>query len=374
MTDSPLLSDNIPKQGLGDEEAFAEVAALVRTRSAQLGQPEAFAHMDPAPSKIAARLVGLNAEFNQNLLHPDLSPFASEAEQRVIRWLAPFFGMTSGHFCSGSTLANLAALWCAREHGATQVVASSDAHISVPKSASILGLPFKAVRLDEEGRIDEDSLPRLEEAALVLTAGTTGRGAIDDLALAREPRRENGGPCWVHVDAAWAGPLRLTRYADRLTGIDQADSVAVSAHKWLFQPKDSAFVLFSNPRAEDFISFGSSYLATPNVGVQGSRGAAGVALLGTLLAWGLEGLAKRIETCMAQSEDLAERLDADPRSALKQKPETGVLNWRPQNGSTEDIIERLGPVASRTAIDGDLWVRQVAANMHADIDVIWGAH
>lgn len=358
------LPDQLPTRGTGEDEAFARLERIVRERSAMLGDPSALAHMDPAPAGIAARLVALNASMNQNLLHPDLSPFATEAERAVIGWLSPYFGMGGGHMCAGSTIANLAAVWCAREHGATRVVASADAHISVPKSASILGMPFEAVAVDKAGRIDADRLPALEDAALVLTAGTTGRGVIDDLALGRDA-------AWTHVDAAWAGPLRLTRHADRLDGIEHADSVAVSAHKWLFQPKDSALVLFRDPAMQEAISFGGAYLAVPNVGIQGSRGAAGIALLGTLLAWGRDGLAERIERLMALSEELAARLDRDRRCELRQRPETGVVNWRPANGNTEAVIECLGSTASRTAISGELYVRQVAANMHADIEAVW---
>lgn len=371
MTETSDLNDKIPVQGIGDAAAFELVSAWVRERSAQLGRPDAFAHMDPAPSGVAARLAGLSAEFNQNLLHPDLSPFATEAERLVVKWLCPFFGMSAGHMCAGSTIANLAALWCAREHGATRVIASADAHVSVPKSARILGLPFEGVAVTGTGRMDEALLPDLKEAVLVLTAGTTGRGVIDDLGLAARQRREEGAPAWVHVDAAWAGPLLLTNHAHLLAGTEHADSVAVSAHKWLFQPKDSALVLFRDAKAQETISFGGAYLAAPNIGVQGSRGAAGVALLGTLLAWGQEGLARRIEHLMALSGELAARLAADPRAQLKQMPETGVVNWRPRAGATEAIIAGLGPVASQTAIAGEPWVRQVAANMHAELDAVW---
>ena len=369
------LAPAIPERGLGEAEAFALLEEMVRERSAQLGAPDALAHMDPAPDALSVRLVGLNAGVNQNLLHPDLSPFATEAERRVIGWLTPFFGMQAGHMCAGSTIANLAALWCAREHGATRVVSSADAHISVPKAARILGLPYEAVPVDAAGRMALDRLPSLDGAALVLTAGTTGRGVVDDLSAGIDMAKA-GRAAWVHVDAAWAGPLRLTRYSARLDGIARAQSVAVSAHKWLFQPKDSAMVLFADPDAQRAISFGGAYLAVPNIGVQGSRGAAGVALLGTLLAWGRTGLADRIERCMALSEALADRLDADPRVELRQRPETAVLNWRPvgRRGASRDakeIIARLGPAGSRTEIDGQTWVRQVAANLHAELDRVW---
>lgn len=368
----PVLPVALPADGIGETAAFDLLSAAMQARSADLGAPDALAHMDPATPEIAARLVGLNAALNQNLLHPDLSPFASQAEARVIEWLAPAFGMAVGHMCGGSTIANLAALWCAREHGASHVIASAEAHISVPKAARILGMPYSALPVDDAGRVDAAAFAAadLADAALVLTAGTTGRGALDDFRDASRAR--DRGAAWVHADAAWAGPLRLTRYADRLAGIESADSVAISAHKWFFQPKDSALVLFADTAAQERIAFGGAYLAKPNIGVQGSRGAAGVALLGTLLAWGRDGLVARIEAAMELADALADRLEADPRAKLRQRPETGVLTWRPADANrTEAVMAALGRTASRTAIDGAPWVRQVAANMHADLGAIW---
>ena len=367
---SDMLPNELPEEGLGEDIAFDKVAEMVRDLSANLGAADALAHMDPPTPEIAAKLVGLNAAHNQNLLHPDLSPFATHAEKHVLDWLLPHFGMRVGHMCAGSTVANLAALWCAREHGARHVVASRDAHISVPKAASILGMSYEAIPVDSRGRLNQQHASNLSGAALVLTAGTTGRGVIDELGWIKEARTQ--GAKWVHVDAAWAGPLCLTRYAERLYGVEDADSVAVSAHKWLYQPKDSAIVMFSAPEAQEKISFGGAYLAVPNVGVQGSRGAAGIALLGTLLAWGRSGLASRIEESIALSEALADRLEHDPRATISQRPETGVLNWRPtDNARTDQVIEQLADTASRNLINGKPWVRHVATNPHANLEVIW---
>ncbi|MEM7045902.1 MAG: pyridoxal-dependent decarboxylase [Pseudomonadota bacterium] len=357
------LPSTLPVRGMGEEKGLALVGSMVRERSARLGAPHVLAHMDPPTPPIAAELVGLNASVNQNLLHPDLSPFAAEAERRVIDWLTPFFGMAEGHMCAGSTIGNLTALWCAREHGATGIIASADAHLSVPKAAHLLGMPFKAVPVDSSGRLDREHLPNTDGAAVVLTAGTTGRGVIDDLGAI--------DCAWLHVDAAWAGPLKLTRYSSQLDGIEKANSVAISAHKWLFQPKDSALVLFKEKGAQAAISFGGSYLAAPNIGVQGSRGAAAVALLGTFLAWGKEGLAERIEHCVALSNELAERLSADQRCDLRQAPETGVVNWRPKAMEIDPVLLALGETASRTSIEGETWIRHVAANPHADLDGVW---
>ena len=175
------LLTSFPADGQDEAAVFKWFKAAIETRSAVLGDELAFAHMDPPTPDIASRLVGLNASFNQNLLHPDLSPFATEAERRVIDWLAPAFGMENGHMCSGSTLANLTALWASREAGAKRVIASADAHISVEKSAHILGLPFIRVPVDSTGRLDRKKLGDVADAAVVLTAGTTGRGVIDGL-------------------------------------------------------------------------------------------------------------------------------------------------------------------------------------------------
>lgn len=356
------LPQTMPETGAGEDKVFADFRDLLATRSTDLGGDTVLAHMDPPTPAVAADLVGLNAHYNQNLLHPDLSPFATMAEQHVINWLLPYFGMQDGHFCAGSTLANLTALWCARENGAKQVVASEDAHISVPKSAHILGMDYIPVAVDALGKLRKDRLPNLKKTCLVLTAGTTGRGAVDDLFFSKS--------LWTHVDAAWAGPLRLTKHADILNGIELADSVAISAHKWFYQPKDSGIILFKDPTAREKISFGGSYLSTPNVGVQGSRGAAAIPLVATLMAWGRSGLASRIEKNMADAKTLAQFLANHPSIELKQMPETGVINWRPHHADVEHILQALSATSSRTKIGKDVWVRQVAANPSANVELV----
>lgn len=357
------LPQSLPMTGLGDEAAFELLGIPAMQQAADLAASDALAHMDPPSAPVAARMAFLVAQTNQNLLHPATSPFATEAERIVLDWIVPAFGMAWGQFCSGSSLANLTALWAAREAGATCVVASADAHISVPKAANILGLAYYHVPVDEGGRMIRAAFPNLSDAALVLTAGTTGRGVIDDLSPVATK--------WLHVDAAWAGPMQFTQAAPRLAGIEAADSIAISAHKWFFQPKGAALALFRDQRSKDFITFKTSYLARPNIGVEGTRSAAALPLLATLLAWGRNGLAERIDRCIALADQLAERISDDPRTELKQLPETGVVNWRPVAGDAETTIASLAGTSSAFTINDALWVRQVSANPHADIESIW---
>jgi L-2,4-diaminobutyrate decarboxylase len=247
------------------------------------------------------------------------------------------------------------------------VIASQGAHLSIRKAAHLLGLRHAALPVDHRGALLAAALPDdLSRSALVLTAGTTSAGAIDPLALA-------GRAAWTHVDAAWAGPLRLSSHAQRLDGIERADSVAVSAHKWLFQPKESALVLFRDtPAAHAAVSFEGAYLAVPNVGLQGSHGAVAVPLLATLLAWGREGVAARIERCMQLARELADCVAGDPRLLLLGAPETGIVVWRPRQSAIFDAVaQRLPPAAaSTTTLGGERWFRNVAANPDADLQLL----
>ena len=176
---------------------------------------------------------------------------------------------------------------------------------------------------------------------------------------------------WTHVDAAWAGPLRLTAHTDVLAGIERADSVSISAHKLLFQPKESALILFrDSAKAHAALSFGADYLAAANVGILGSHGATAVPLLAMLLAWGREGVAARIETCMLLATRLAQIVKNDPRMILFAAPATGIVVWKPRDHATFDAIhKRLPPESvSTTMIAGDRWFRCVSANPNADAD------
>lgn len=188
----------------------------------------------------------------------------------------------------------------------------------------------------------------LTQTALVLTAGTISTGAIDPLYL-------TGRAVWTHIDAAWAGPLRLTNHGRQLNGVELADSVAVSAHKWLFQPKESAFVFFRDvEKAHAAITFDGAYLAFPNVGVLGSHAAVAVPLLATLLAWGRQGISSRIEDCMDVAEKLKGFIQTDPRLTLYAEPETGIVVWRLEDCEKFDSVLRQLPAGavSTTTIAG----------------------
>jgi L-2,4-diaminobutyrate decarboxylase len=361
------LPTEMPEMGRGARATLDFLAPLVLGKASALGDATALAHMDPPTPWITWAATLWNASVNQNLLHPATAPVARDIEHRVIDWLSPFFGMSGGHMVPGSTIANLTALWAAREcAGVKEVAYGEAAHLSVGKAAHILGLTTRPLPCGPSGALLPEAVPDdLRQTALVLTAGTTSTGAVDDLLLC-------GRAAWTHIDAAWAGPLRLSqKHAHLLSGIEHADSIAVSAHKWLFQPKESAFVLFRNAaRAHDAISFGGAYLAAPNVGVLGSHGATAVPLLATLLAWGRNGTAARIEALMAVASELASLISVHDHLELLVPPQTGVVIWRPKRiDLTEQLFAAMpSGSCSLTNLNGERWMRNVAANPNFEIN------
>ncbi len=366
------LPATLARSGLDPEAALRLVTPYLRGGGQPLGDPGFLAHMDPPTPWVSWVAALLGASSNQNLLHPDTAPAARRLEATVIDWIAPVFAMTGGHLVPGSTVANLTALWAARElTGADTVVASAHSHLSIRKAATILGLRYQPVSPADPAaphRMTAEDLEGTFEPARTIicpTAGTTGVGAIDQLDLVGSVDR----PAWIHVDAAWGGPLRFsTRHRHRLDGIEHADSVAVSAHKWLFQPKESAVVLFADvERSHRAVSVDGSYLAVPNVGLLGSHGTAAAPLAATLLTLGLDGIAGLIDHAMSLADELVAGIDAEPGLVAFGPNSSGVVAWRhPDHDGTALRAELSDAFVSTVTIDGTTWLRSVAANPMAE--------
>lgn len=359
-----------PQSGIGGRAALRTLAPVSLNQAVRLDHPGFLAHMDPPTPWMTWAGSMWAAAMNQNVLHPDVGPAARDLERTVMDWLAPAFGMRGGHLVPGSTVANLTALWAARElTGARRVICSTAAHLSIRKAAGLLGLQFVEVPVDAAQRLRADLLDDdLSDAIVVLVAGTVSAGAVD-------PLDAGCGAAWRHVDAAWAGPLRLSSHADLLDGIQAADSVAVSAHKWLYQPKGSAMVLFADPEsAEAPLTFGGGYLAAPNVGLLGSAGDRALPLAATLLAWGRNGLAARIDADLALAHRLATIVSAAEDLELWRQPVTGIVNWRSPHVPAADLQSRLrGAWVSTATLGTETWLRSVAVNPHADPDLVVAA-
>src|ERR1700719_842252 len=85
-------ADGVTRESEG--RSWLSLLCLVACR---LDAPTAFAYMDPPTPWLTWAMALWNSSLTQNLLHPATAPVARHIEEKVIAWLAPFFGMQGGH-------------------------------------------------------------------------------------------------------------------------------------------------------------------------------------------------------------------------------------------------------------------------------------
>ncbi len=222
------------------------------------------------PAGLAAK--SLTTFWDQNAALHVLSPVASKLETVVEGWLRQVLGLPSqvvAGFVSGSSLANYCGLaaaryrllerlgWNVNEQGlmgapALRVVAGRHAHSTILKAVALLGLGRQQIMwvdVDEQGRIQADRMPPLDEQTLViLQAGNVNSGAFDDFERICDRARQAGA--WIHIDGAfglWAAACPSLKHLT--AGCEIAHSWALDAHKTLNAPYDNGIVLCSDGEA-----------------------------------------------------------------------------------------------------------------------------
>jgi aromatic-L-amino-acid/L-tryptophan decarboxylase len=81
---------------------------------------------------------------------------------------------------------------------------------------------------------------------VVANAGTVNTGAVDPLAEIREIA--NRFQLWMHVDGSYGAFAVLAESVRKLfAGMEQADSIALDPHKWLYLPVDIGCVIYRDP-------------------------------------------------------------------------------------------------------------------------------
>jgi glutamate/tyrosine decarboxylase-like PLP-dependent enzyme len=254
----------------------------------------------PHPAAIAGYLAAMQINPNAHAL--DGGPATAQLEKEVVGQLAEMFGFPEhlGHLTSSGTIANLEALYIAREsHPGLGIAYSSEAHYTHGRMCGVLGLPGTAIAAGVDGRMDVDALREaLSDGGIgtvVATAGTTGLGAVDQVQDIVAVARQHGAR--VHVDAAYGGFFTLLARRDEPAvapgpwlAISQADSVVVDPHKHGLQPYGCGAVLFRDPSVGRFYVHDSPYtyftsdeLHLGEISLECSRAGAAAAALWTTL-------------------------------------------------------------------------------------------
>jgi aromatic-L-amino-acid decarboxylase len=210
-----------------------------------------FANTGSEPGILAELLA---AALNVNAMLWSTSPAATEVEELAVDWLRQLLGLPEGlhgHIEDTASTATIAALAAARElRPGGMVLASEQANFSVEKAARLIGLPFKALPVDEAFRLRPEAVAaEIEDAtAVVATAGTTSSTAVDPVPALAELCERTG--VWLHLDAAYAGSAAVCEeFRWALDGAERADSIVVNPHKWLFTPMDCSCAWTRRPDA-----------------------------------------------------------------------------------------------------------------------------
>ncbi|WP_101843126.1 aspartate aminotransferase family protein [Halobacillus sp. Marseille-P3879] len=270
-----------------------EMDQTILRNNIQITNPKTIGHLHCPPllTGIAAELIA--AVYNQSMDSWDQSPSASFMEEEMIHWLTEQFQLgrdSGGTFSSGGTQSNYMGLLLARDHvcenkfghnvqqdglppqsNKLKILCSKEAHFTVKKSASQLGLGEGAVvtvETDDDHRMCiHDLTSKVDELrkngdipfALVATCGTTDFGSVDPLSELADYTADN--QLWYHVDAAYGGALILSdSHRNKLTGIEKADSITVDFHKLFYQPISCGAFLVNNESHFKYLNHHADYL------------------------------------------------------------------------------------------------------------------
>ncbi len=337
------------------DEAFAAVFETFRRR---LEDNYPFFHpayagqmlKPPHPAAVVGYLTAMLINPNNHAL--DGGPATARMEKEVVAQLAQMFGFTAhlGHLTTSGTIANLEALYVARElHPDRGIGYSAEAHYTHGRMCRVLGVPGTPVEVDSAGRIDLDALDGLlargQIGTVVATAGTTGLGAVDPvhdvLAIAR------GHGVRVHVDAAYGGFFTLLAGLPERAGLDPApwraiarcDSVVVDPHKHGLQPYGCGAVLFGDPdvgrlylHESPYTYFTSDEMHLGEISLECSRAGAAAAaawLTFQLLPLTADGLGRVLAAGRRAALGLADLVEASGRLDLYQRPELDIVSYFP---------------------------------------------
>ena len=332
-------------------DAFAELASRL-TDNYPFFHPSYAGQMlkPPHPAAVVGYLAAMLINPNNHAL--DGGPATAAMEKEVVAQLAAMFGLPAylGHLTTSGTIANLEALYVARElHPGRSVAYSAEAHYTHGRMCGVLGIEGTTVGVDGRGRIDLGALDALlasgKVGTVVATAGTTGLGAIDPVHEVLAVARRHG--VRVHVDAAYGGFFTLLAGQDGPAGLDPApwraisgcDSVVVDPHKHGLQPYGCGAVLFADPGVGRFYLHDSPYtyftsgeLHLGEISLECSRaGAAAAALWLTfqLLPPTPDGLGQVLAAGRRAALSWATLLDASAVLDLYQVPELDIVCYFP---------------------------------------------
>ena len=378
-------SYRIPNTPTHVSEQAGFLQQQVINQAVNVASPKFIGHMVSILPSFVPSLAKIMTALNQNLVKTETSRSFTPLERQVVGMLHhliyekedSFYRQymhsrqhAIGVFCSGGTVANITALWAARnkllaphqgfagvhvegvaaalqhyDYRDLAILVSKRSHYSLTKAADILGIGRKmlvAVATDMHERIClKDLRAKIKElqarqvaiVALVGIAGTTETGSIDDLQSMAAIAEDIG--CHLHVDAAWGGAaLFSARQRQLLAGIAAADSVVIDAHKQLYTPIGAGVLLLKSPQALDYICQQANYIiraGSRDLGkhtLEGSRSGMALLVHSALRILGRRSFEFLLDYTVDMGKDFAALIAASAHFELITAPTLNILTYR----------------------------------------------
>lgn len=372
--------------------------------SVHTSSPRFIGHMTSALPYFLMPLAKLMVGLNQNLVKIETSKAFTPLERNVLgmlhhlvyqrddafyqRWMHSA-QHSLGAMCSGGTVANITALWVARNlllkadgkfagiateglaaglahygYKRLTIMVSERGHYSLAKAADVLGIGRRnlvAVPTDEHNRIRIDKLREACEQvaadggrvlAIVGVGGATETGHIDPLPELADYAVEIGAH--FHVDAAWGGAtLMSSTHRHLLAGVERADTVTIDAHKQMYVPMGAGMVLFREPsmvraiehHAEYVIRHGSKDLGAHTM--EGSRPGMAMLVYSALHVMGRRGYELLIDKSIEKAKHFAELIRQQPDFEVVTDPQLCILTYRFIPARMKQAIQSATPEQTR---------------------------
>ncbi|HGZ6485705.1 TPA: pyridoxal-dependent aspartate 1-decarboxylase PanP [Vibrio parahaemolyticus] len=378
-------SAQIPEQPKFVSDHTEHLLDTLVSHSVHTSAPSFIGHMTSALPYFLMPLSKIMIALNQNLVKIETSKAFTPLERQVLGMLHRLiYGQNDkfyrkwmhsanhslGAFCSGGTIANITALWVARNkalkadgdfkgvekeglfkamkyygYEGLAVLVSERGHYSLKKAADVLGLGQEglvAVKTDANNRIVVDDLKakiaelkeqNIKPIAVIGVAGTTETGNVDPLSQIAQVCQEHN--CHFHVDAAWGGAtLMSNHYRHLLEGVEVADSVTIDAHKQLYIPMGAGMVLFKDPDAMKSIEHHAQYIlrkGSKDLGshtLEGSRSGMAMLVYAAMHIISRPGYELLIDQSIEKARYFADLIKQQDDFELVSEPELCLLTYR----------------------------------------------
>lgn len=295
-------------------------------------------------------------------------------------------GEFDGYISPGGTEANLQAMWIYRnefmkKQGAKleeiAILASEDAHYSIPKGANVLMLDLVSVPVHPDTR--ELSIEAIQNSVqdavnsgkkyfiVISNLGSTMFGSVDDPVLFSTVLKAVGLQFRIHIDGAYGGFVYPFRVHESKINFQNPDisSITIDAHKMLQAPYGTGIFVCRKGLIEFVVTKEAKYIEGLDLTLCGSRsGANAVAVWIILTTYGPHKWFEKITVLKMRTNWLCDQLD-ELSIPYFREPQMNIVAIR-SSAIPKDVAHQFNLVP-QTHDDTNLWYKIVLMD-HVELE------